>query len=312
MNVDTEGFIRAVKETPGMVGAELTKLRRRGFATAAVVVALVHGGLALLSMGGFRRLATIGATKAERAELNPFDGLQAGEWTLFGLCLPVMIIVLLSVVAQLFAGEYAQRTYSLLLVRPVARWRVFLNKFVAAFGFVVVLFLAAAVIATLLGLAGFGAGRETTDEGFWARLLELVVWFLGAALSMLPLIAVTAFFAVVTRSTALSITYTIILWLIDATVGVALHITHWARKEEIWETLAGFTMTASRAPTYERFLNRFACEFGLMIPGVEFECPPGSAWAYLADSAPSYGLMFGYTALFVVAAIVVFTFQDVE
>ncbi len=186
---------------PDMVLAELVKIRRRGFGTVAVVIAAVHGLLVLAAMVGLRALARWQTPASERDALDLFDGLQVGEWTLFTLCLPVMTVVVLAVVAELFAGEYAQRTYSLLLIRPVPRWQVFAAKFIAVYGFVILLFVAAVLLTSILGLVGFGASKATgaspadlamglgTEQSFGLRLGEMAVWVFGGSLGMLPVIA---------------------------------------------------------------------------------------------------------------------------
>ncbi len=300
---------------PAMVLAELTKIRRRGFGTVAVVVAVVHGVLVLAAMVGIRALLVWQTPEGQRDDLNVFDGLQAGEWTLFTLCLPVMGVVILAVVSELFAGEYAQRTYSLLLIRPVPRWQVFAAKFVAAIGFVCLVLLAVALLSSVLGLVGFGAARGPAeanivtgveaDPGFFSKLWGLAVWYVRIGLSMLPVVALTAFFAVVTRSTALAVTYSIILWLIDVTVLIGLQMAFWWRGNEIFQTIADFTMTASRSPMFTDFL----CKTGVMLPGLD--CAAAESATALQTALP-YLLQFGYTALFAGAAVAIFTFQDVE
>ena len=298
---------------PDMVMAELVKIRRRGFGTVAVVIAAVHGLLVLAAMVGLRALARWQTPASERDALDLFDGMQVGEWTLFTLCLPVMTVVILAVVAELFAGEYAQRTYSLLLIRPVPRWQVFAAKFVAVYGFVILLFVAAVLLTSTLGLVGFGASRATgaspadlamglgTEQSFGLRLGEMAVWLIGGSLGMLPVIAATAFFAVVTRSTALTVTYTIILLIIDAGIRLTFPLVGPMLEQDFVVRIADFTMTASRLPPFEHFLT----------PALSPSEAVGHG-EYLKESLGAFGLLLGYSAAFIGGAIAVFTFQDVE
>lgn len=297
---------------PGMVRAELVKIRRRGFGTVAVVVAAIHLILVLASMVGMRALARWQTAPGQRDELNVFDGLQVGEWTLFALCLPVMTVVVLAVVSELFAGEYAQRTYSLLLIRPVPRWQVFAGKFLAGYGFVCLLFLVMVGVGCLLGLVGFGGSKGPTEmnlvtgmggePSFGARLGEITVWTLGGLLSMLPVVAATAFFAVVTRSTALTVTYTIILLIIDGGITATFPLVgQLVDQQELMTRIAEFTMTASRLPPYEHFLAPVLSPAEVVGHG-----------EYLKNSLADLGLLLGYTVTFIAGAVAIFTYQDVE
>jgi len=305
--------VSALKQLPDMVLAELVKIRRRGFGTVAVVVAAVHGALVLAAMVGLRALARWQAPASERNTLDLFDGLQVGEWTLFTLCLPVMTVVVLAVVAELFAGEYAQRTYSLLLIRPVPRWQVFAAKFIAVYGFVILLFAGAVLLTSVLGLVGFGASKATgaraadlamglgAEQSFGVRLGEVLVWIAGGCLGMLPVIAATAFFAVVTRSTALTVTYTIILLIIDAGVRLTFPLVGPMLEQDFVVRIADFTMTASRLPPFNHFLAPALAPSDVVGHG-----------EYLKESLGAFALLFGYSAAFIGGAIAVFSLQDVE
>ncbi len=297
----------ALKAFVGMVRAELIKLWRRGFGTAAAVVALVHGLLTFLIMFAIHALSRWGSKTFEGAPTDLFDGIQSGEWTLFALVLPVMAVVVMAVVGELFAGEYTQRTYSLLLLRPVPRWKVFAAKFVASYGFVVALLLVTALVASLLGLAAFGTSRAMVapgaglpggmglEQSFGLRLLDLLWRFAFISYSMLPIVAATAFLAVVTRSTALTVTYTIILLVIDAGIWLTFPWVSQALDVEVFAQIKPYTLMAARSFMFPWFFGGET-----------------TAWELVRESWRALLLTLGYSAAFIGAAIAVFTVQDIE
>ncbi len=297
-----------LRETAGMVHAEWIKLWRRGFAMAGLVVAVIHGLLVFVVMFGVHGIQRWGAKAQGGLPADLFDGIQGGEWTLFALYLPVMGVVLLAVVGELFAGEYAQRTYSLLLIRPVARWRVFGAKFTASFLYVMLILAVAMLVASVLGLAAFGTSRQMVmagadlpvglgmEQSFGLRLAELAVKYLAFSISMLPILAITALLAVVTRSTALTVTYTIILLIIDGGVWLTFPYVTQALEYEIFGQIKPFTLLANR-----NFVVAYFFGAGEMTIG-----------EFLSESWKQLGLIAAYTAAFVGAAIGVFTMQDVE
>jgi len=297
-----------LRETAGMVHAEWIKLWRRGFAMAGLVVAVIHGLLVFVVMFGVHGIQRWGAKAQGGLPADLFDGIQGGEWTLFALYLPVMGVVLLAVVGELFAGEYAQRTYSLLLIRPVARWRVFGAKFTASFLYVMLILAVAMLVASVLGLAAFGTSRQMVmagadlpvglgmEQSFGLRLAELAVKYLAFSISMLPILAITALLAVVTRSTALTVTYTIILLIIDGGVWLTFPYVTQALEYEIFGQIKPFSLLANR-----NFVVAYFFGAGEMTIG-----------EFLSESWKQLGLIAAYTAAFVGAAIGVFTMQDVE
>jgi ABC-type transport system involved in multi-copper enzyme maturation permease subunit len=297
-----------LRETAGMIRAEWIKLWRRGFAMAGLVVAVIHGLLVFVVMFGIHGIQRWGAKAQGGLPADLFDGVQGGEWTLFAMYLPVMGVVLLAVVGELFAGEYAQRTYSLLLIRPVARWRVFLAKFAASYLYVLVVLAAAMLVASVLGLAAFGMSRQMvmqgmdlpvglgTEQSFGLRLVELGVKYVAVSISMLPILAVTAFLAVVTRSTALTVTYTIILLIIDGGIWLTFPYVTQALEYEIFGQIKPFTILANR-----NFMVPYFFGAGEMTIG-----------EFITDSGKQLAMIAAYTAAFVGGAIAVFTMQDVE
>ena len=298
-----------LRQTLGMIQAEWIKLWRRGFAIAGLVVAAIHGVLVFLIMFGIHAVQRWGATAtANSMPADLFDGVQAGEWTLFSLYLPVMGVVILAVVGELFAGEYAQRTYSLLLIRPVPRWRIYLSKMSASILWVLLALALATAIASLLGLAAFGTSRTMmaaatdlpvglgTEQSFGLRIGEILIKFIAVAISLLPVLAVTAFLAVVTRSTALTVTYTIILLIIDAGVWLTFPWVTQALEYEIFAQIKPYTLMACRNFMFPYFFGS-----GEMTVG-----------ELLSENLKSLGLLLGYTTVFVAGAVAVFTRQDVE
>jgi len=293
-----------------MVFAEWIKLWRRGFALAGLVIAGIHGVLAFAVMFGIHAVQRWGATATANAmPADLFDGIQTGEWALFALYLPVMGVVLLAVVGELFAGEYGQRTYSLLLIRPVPRWRIFASKMTACCLYVLLVLAAAMLIASVMGLAAFGTSRTlvTPDPmamsaavgelpSFGSRLGAAVVKYAAVAVSLLPVLAITAFLAVVTRSTALTVTYTIILLIIDAGIWLTFPWVTQALEYEIFAQLKPYTIMANRAFMFPYF----------------FASTDVTVGEFLSGSWKAIGLLVGYSAAFVAAAIALFTHQDVE
>ena len=299
-----------LRQSMGMIHAEWIKLWRRGFAVAGLVVAGIHGVLVFLVMFGIHAVQRWGATAtANSMPADLFDGIQTGEWALFALYLPVMGVVLLAVVGELFAGEYGQRTYSLLLIRPVPRWRIFASKMVASCLYVLLVLAAAMLIASLMGLAAFGTSRmmvapDMTGMGaavgdlpsFGARLGAALIKYLAVAVSLFPVLAATAFLAVVTRSTALTVTYTIILLIIDAGIWLTFPWVTQALEYEIFAQIKPYTIMANRAFMFPYFFS-------------STDVPVGE---FLSESWKALGLLLGYSAAFVAAAIALFTHQDVE
>ena len=305
-------FTKLVQDEAVLLGhtvrAEWTKIWRRGFGRAGLVIAAAHGVLVFLVMFGIYAVGRWGPFKAQGAEeFDIFDGLQAGEWTLFSLFLPVMGIVLMAVIGELYGGEYAQRTYSLLMIRPVPRWKIFVSKFIAAYGYVLLVMLVATLIATVLGLAAFGGSREmgmgdplltgmAEPPGFGARLGQLCVTFLALAYTMLPILAITAMMAIITRSTALTVTYVIILMVIDGGVWLTFPWVTQALEYEIFEQIKPYTILASRLFWWEYFFNM----------------EPMPLKELISESWKALLLALGYSAAAIGAAIAVFTVQDVE
>jgi len=298
-----------LRQTIGMIRAEWIKLWRRGFAVAGLIVAATHGVLVFLIMFGIHAVQRWGATAAANTmPADLFDGLQAGEWTLFSLYLPVMGVVVLAVVGELFAGEYAQRTYSLLLIRPVPRWRIYLAKMCASILWVMLVLAVAMLIASVLGLAAFGTSRTMlsvgadlpvglgVEQSFGLRVGEMLVKYFAVCVSLLPVLAATAFLAVVTRSTALTVTYTIILLIIDAGIWLTFPWVTQALEYEIFSQIKPYTLMACR-----NFMFPYFFSSGEMSVG-----------EFLSENLRSLGLLAGYTTAFIVAAVAVFTRQDVE
>ncbi len=298
-----------LQQTFGMIRAEWTKLWRRGFAVAGLVVAAIHGVMVFLGMFGIHAVQRWGATTtANSMPADLFDGIQAGEWALFFLYLPVMGVVILAVVGELFAGEYTQRTYSLLLIRPVPRWRIYLAKMSASILWVLFVLAVAMIIASLLGLAAFGTSRTMmtagadlpvglgVEQSFGLRLGELMFQFLAVAVSLLPVLAATAFLAVVTRSTALTVTYTIILLIIDGGIWLTFPWVTQALEYEIFAQIKPYTLMACR-----NFWVPFFFGSGELTMG-----------EFLSENLKSLGMLAAYTTAFIAAAVAVFTRQDVE
>lgn len=301
--------MNALKAMFGMIRAEWTKLWRRGFATAGLVIALIHALLVFLIQFGVHAVQKWGSSRNEGMPTDLFDGIQTGEWCLFALYLPVMVVVVMAVVGELFAGEYAQRTYSLLLLRPVARWQVFTAKFLASYGYLMAILIVAILLSSVLGLAAFGTSRTLMTAGaaglplnvgleqsFGIRLGEICVEYLAIIYSWLPIVAATAFLAVVTRSTALTVTYTIILLIIDAGIWLTFPWVTNALEYPIFAEIKPYTLMAARIFWFEYFFGSGEMTVGEM----------------LKQSWQSIALVAGYSALFIGGAIAVFTYQDVE
>jgi ABC-2 type transport system permease protein len=131
------------------------------------------------------------------------------------LLLPLLVSV---VGADLVSSEFSEGTVTLLLTRPVARWKVLFSKYVAMFLFTTLTILASAVLSWAIsgfafGWKGWGApvvtGFRFSAAGFdasAARVLPLwqdvvVAWGL-AWFSALAVGTVTMLLSVVFRSTA--------------------------------------------------------------------------------------------------------------
>jgi len=101
---------------------------------------------------------------------------------------------------------------------------------------------------------------------------------------------------VVTRSTALTVTYTIILLIIDAGIWLTFPWVTNALDYPIFAEIKPYTLMAARIFWFEYFFGSGEMTVGEM----------------LKQSWQSIALVAGYSALFIGGAIAVFTYQDVE
>ncbi|HQR47392.1 MAG TPA: ABC transporter permease [Thermoanaerobaculia bacterium] len=202
------------------------------------------------------------------------------------LLLPLLVAVL---VADLVSTEVSEGTITLLLTRPVARWKVLLSKYVVMVLFTTLTLLLAALLSWAVaglafGWAGWGApvvtGFRLSESGFdvtKVRVLALwqdafAAWGL-AWYSALAVGAVTMLLSVVFRSTAAALG-TMMATLIGGTIL--------SRVASEWEGAKWFFVSCLPLPEY-------AAGMPTPYPGMSLAF---CAWVLLAWAAGATALAF--------------------
>ncbi len=119
-----------------MVGAEMLKIITRisgwaGLILSALIPLMVTGILVWMQPDAVDPTAAPDMNAAMMQSMIPDQALTVLDWTLTGRNILIMPMVLLLVTAQLFAGEWSDRTLRSLLLRPVSRASVLMAKFSA-------------------------------------------------------------------------------------------------------------------------------------------------------------------------------------
>ena len=210
------------------------------------------------------------------------------------LLLPLLIAV---IGADLVSSEFSEGTVTLLLTRPVARWKVLFSKFVAMFFFTALTLLSAVILSWAIagfafGWRGWGApvvtGFKLSEAGFdvsGARVLPLwqdafaswgFAWYSALAVG-----AVTMLLSVLFRSTAAAMG-TMMATLIGGTIL--------SRVASDWEGAKWFFVSCLPLADYYA---------GVPTPF------PGMTLGFCA------GVLLGWAAVATAVAFAVFTSRDV-
>lgn len=174
-----------------MIGAELRKVLTRGSGWAGLalsagfpvlVLALMY--YARSQMGGDDASMTINNNPL--SQMMAFEVQTALDYALTLRNFIVMKLVILMVTAQLFAGEWSERTLRSLLVRPVPRWGVLTAKTAALWLYAGLCTLITFLLTLLPAMALFDFELEIDQVclGFlasWAADLGIIA--LGVAVS---------------------------------------------------------------------------------------------------------------------------------
>lgn len=281
-----------------MIGAEWLKLWRRGFASAALVLSAVFAVAVFLVMLGLHYLNKWNAPAGSGAAVDIFDAVDVGFAALSGVWfVPVVQLALLAVFTESFASEYAHGTWRTLLLRPIPRWRVLVSKGAALLGFLAGLIALVVAVDTLLGLVPFQVGRAVPPgvdagevPGFGERLGTLAFGAACYVAAMTPLLGMASLLAVVTRSAALTITFSLI-WLISDFAFSFVAPTAAAQLSQPWiEDLGALTIQATRS-----FCTDYARGLDL-----------------LTEEFPRIGGTFAWAGLTFALAVGLFQRQDIE
>ena len=119
-----------------MVGAEMLKIITRvsgwaGLFLSALIPLLVTCMLVWMQPEAVDPNAAPDMNAAMMQSMIPDQAFTVLDWTLTGRNILIMPMVLLLITAQLFAGEWSERTLRSLLLRPVSRASVLMAKFSA-------------------------------------------------------------------------------------------------------------------------------------------------------------------------------------
>lgn len=141
-------------QLPHMIAAELRKILTRGTGQLGLVVAVLVG-IAPVVLLNLIRDAQGGMTvnNTPMSQMLAFEVYTALSWALTGRNFFVMPLILLTLTAQLVAGEWGDRTLRALVLRPVPRWSVLFAKLSALTIYAGLTLLLTASVAALGGLA---------------------------------------------------------------------------------------------------------------------------------------------------------------
>ena len=159
-----------------MIGVEFLKYKRTIIPWAILCSALATSLLGIFMASGGGRVGLTGSM-------------------IYGLgWLNMLSIFLLSLLTgMVFSGEYSQGTARVMFTYPIARWKLFITKFVVLFCWTLILYVLYLVFSIVAGLA-LGAPAPTSTEIVQAVRLVLVMPFLNYTL-----VTITALISIRTR-----------------------------------------------------------------------------------------------------------------
>jgi hypothetical protein len=208
----------------GLCLAEWRKIRGRGLAAAVLLFGALHG---LFGAGALWAFEFLGK-KAGATEVDVFETLSAAELSLRLAVFPVNGFALLLLASIVWAEDWSLGTMGAMLVRPVARWKVFLSKlavlWLVASGSVLLAGLLGALFGLpLLGLEGDlekigGApflGWMTDVPELRLRLARVLLAVPAAALLFLPAISLASLLGSITRSPVATLFLSVFALLLD-------------------------------------------------------------------------------------------------
>lgn len=118
---------------PRMVAAELRKIISRGVGQLGLGIAALVAVAPVLVLYMIRDAqGDVTVNQNPMSQMLAFEVMTGLSWSLKARNFFVMPLILLTVTAQLLAGEWSDRTLRTLVLRPVPRWSVLGAKFSAA------------------------------------------------------------------------------------------------------------------------------------------------------------------------------------
>jgi len=260
----------------GLCVAELRKVRGRGLLYAVLFFGAAHGLAApllarLTVFAGESAMRKMGASDPGSAPSDSMDWLVAADLSQTAVTLPVFGLVLLFVLAILWAQDFSLGTLGMLVIRPVSRLKIFMSKVAVSWAIVAASIALALLFGSLLGLPLFGVTGDIAALGSinlcldpadapcfpyisWmaelpgdelasgseasavalslgARLLGLLQGFLLALLLHGPLIGVAALVATLTRSPVLTLFGSLFIFVGDGLATFLMNI--WAALDSV-------------------------------------------------------------------------------
>lgn len=241
----------------GLCVAEWRKAKGRGLAWAVLLFGGLHGLLGPSALKGLELLNE----KTVGKDLDPFDFLAGADAALTLAAFPVNGFALLLLASILWAEDFSLGTMAMVLVRPVARWRVFVAKVLVVWGVGLASLALASLIGAALGLVLFGttfdaasaqgmpiAGWMAGIDGGGTRALRVLAGLGAATLLLGPSFLLAALVANVTRSPVMTLFGSIFVLVAD--FFVYLLGKAWAGAKlsggELAGTTSDFTIWAGR------------------------------------------------------------------
>lgn len=192
---------------PRMVLAELRKIFTRGSGQAGLIVALLVGVvpvLVLLALQDGR--ASVDTNGQSAQSLISYEVATALGWALRARNFFILPLILLMVIAQLLAGEWAERNLRALLLRPVPRWSVLAAKLAAA-----QLYAALTLVITYIAAMAVAA----PFLGWTDPITRVSLGYLASGLSDLGLLSIGLFVSTIYPSVPGVIVGTVLLLVAD-------------------------------------------------------------------------------------------------
>ena len=224
---------RAPVPFAGLVRAEWRKARGRGLGLIVLGFGLFHGLLASFGLFGLLELQR----QAVESMDDPVDLLVGADLAINLAVFPVNGLALLLLASLVWAEDFSLGTLAMILTRPVARWRVFLAKFVLLLLVTFASLGLALVGAVLPGVLLFGTSGDTTllagapvvgwmadCPSFALRAVRIGAGLLAGTAMLAPPLALAALVAMLVRSPVLTLFGTTVLLTVDFFLTTVLSV----------------------------------------------------------------------------------------